>query len=199
MPVLPQALTTLAAVKEYLGITDNNSDDLLESLIDNFTELIENLMGGRRIKETAFVDEEHDGGEQDVFAFNLPIKTSPALTASFRTGTLAAPVFQDFTVEDFIVYPDGGFIHFFGKTPGGSRNISISYTAGFDPIPLDIDLLIKEMIAKEFNRRKSPGILRERVEGTEIEYANTQTQQAITPTQQATIDKYTRYNVGQNL
>ncbi len=199
MAVLPQALTTLAAVKEYLGISSVTNDALLESLIDNFTELIENLMGGRRIKETAYVDEEHDGGEQDIFAFNWPIATSPALVAEFRTGTLAAPNFQAFTVEDFIVYTEGGYVHFFAKSPRGARNIRLTYTAGFAIIPLDIDLLAKELVAKEFNRRKSLGILRERTEGTEVEYANTQTQQAMTPSQQATIDKYTRYNVGQNL
>ena len=188
----------------------------LSQLIDNVTEWIEGQLGGRRIKETAYVDEEHDGGEQDIFLNQFPIKASPALTGSFRTGPIETPTFQDFKVNDFIPYLKAGFVHFFAKTPGGetigvpgstskgSLNLRFTYTAGFDPIPNDLELLAKQLVATLFQRRNAQGIKKETVEGSSIEYRSPGdeneglSEDGLTGVQKAVIDRYTRHNVGQN-
>lgn len=211
MAIVPQALTTLAAVKQFLGITTATDDALLEALIDNVTELIEGFMGGRRIKEAVYIDELHDGGDFDIFLDNWPIKAAPALAAEFRTGTIANPTFQLFTENDFEVYNLSGFVHFFGRTPGktlrgdglvtgGTRNLRFNYTAGFATIPLDIELVAKQLVAGIFTKRNSQGVKKESVEGTSIEYfTDDQVSALLTDEQRAVIDRYTRQSFGQNL
>lgn len=210
------ALTTRAKVKSYLGITDASNDTLLEELIDNVTEWIEGQLGGRRIKLTSYVDEEHDGGEQDIFLFNFPIAASPVLTGSFRTGPIETPTFQAFKVNDFVVYLKAGFVHFFARTPGGetigvpgttskgSLNIRFTYDAGFATIPDDLELLAKQLVATLFQRRNAQGIKKETVEGSSIEYRSPGdendglTEEGLTGVQKSVLDRYKRHNVGQN-
>ncbi len=200
MAVVAHALTTLAKVKSYLGITDTDNDVLLEELIDNVTEFVEGQLMGRRIKKTSYVDELHDGGEEDIFLLNYPIIEPPTVTGDFRSGTIENPTFQAFQVNDFVVYNNGGFIHFFFRTPRGARNLRFTYDGGFTTIPDDLDLLAKQIVAKLFQRRNAQGIKKETVEGSSIEYqAETPSEDDLTKIQIKVIDRYIRHSVGENL
>ena len=222
MPVVPYSLTTKASVKQFLGITDASQDALLESLIDGVTDTVELLMGGRRIKETTHTDEVHDGGHDKVFLKNWPIAETPTIIVERRTGTITDPKFEAFDADDFVVYFDAGYIQFFGRTAGnhfhnndrellatptlsaGHRNIRATYKAGFATIPFDLELLANQMVASAFNRSKSIGIKKESVEGASVEYfgeqQSSQTHTSLlTLEQKAVINKYRRFNVGQNI
>ena len=219
MPVVSHALTTLSAVKELLGITNTENDTLLESLIDNVTDFIEGRLGGRRIKKQTYTEEVHDGGEHDIYLNNFPIADSPSLVAEFRTGSLATPTFQTFSINDFVIYNKAGFVHFLGRTPGkhlhnrdrgvfgnpvagaGDRNLRFTYDGGFDDIPLDLELVARQLVGNLFNRRNSQGIKKESVEGTSIEYFGDDMSGSslITDEQQLVLNRYKRRNVGQNL
>ena len=221
MALLAQAHTTRAKVKLYLGITDASFDTLLEELINSITLFVEGKMGGRRIKKATYTNEPHDGGEIEVFLDNWPIIEPPAIVAEFRTGPVDTPTFKAFQANDFIVYPGGGFVHFFAKTPGGqpfgarprlsafdvgvgrgSRNLQFTYDAGFVTIPEDIELLANQLVGLQFNVRKSQGIRKEQVEGTSIEYdkttGGTNRSFSLNEMQLATINRYMRHQVGQN-
>lgn len=207
MPTVAHAHTTLASVKQYLGITVADDDALLEKLIDNITEFVEGQLNGRRIKLTSYVDEEHDGGEADIFLFNFPIAASPTLIAEFRTGTISSPTFTPFTADDFIVYENGGFVHFFGAsfagsgrvTPRGSKNLRFTYDAGFTDIPDDLELLAKQLVGKVFQRRTAQGIKKETVEGSSIEYNLAADTGDLTDEQKSILDRYQNKSVGENL
>jgi len=215
-------LTTLASVKEFLGITDSSQDDFLDNLIDSITDQIEGMLGGRRIAKETQTDELHDGGEDKVFLKNWPIIQPPTILVERRSGTISNPTFVAFLVDEFVVYEDAGYIQFFGRTPGqhfhnndarllatpslsaGHRNIRVTYDAGFDVIPFDLRLLANQMVASAFNRSSSVGIKKESVEGASVEYFGEQQSSQVhtsilTLEQQLVINKYRRYNVGQNL
>ncbi len=220
--VVSYALTTLASVKEFIGITDTSSDARLESLIDMITDQIEGMCGGRRFALETHTNELHDGGEDKVFVENFPIASSPTLVVERRSGTISNPTFVEFKVDEFVVYEKAGYIQFFGRTPGthfhnndaallatptrtaGHRNIRVTYDAGFTVIPFDLELLANQMVSSAFNRASSVGIKKESVEGASVEYfgeqQSTQTHTSLlTLEQQMVINKYRRYNVGQNL
>lgn len=220
MAVLPQALTTKADVKRFLDITVATDDTLLEQLIDNVTEWVEGMLGGRRIKETTYTDELHDGGEHDIFLPNFPITDTVTLVAEFRSGTIANPTFTAFTANDFIVYKNSGVVHFFARTPGrhlhdrfgferspkfepGNQNLRFTFSAGFDTIPLDLELLAKQLVSLILDRRKAQNIKKETVEGTSIEYGGISSGASavtlLTAEQKDVIRRYKRHNFGQNL
>ena len=80
----------------------------------------------------------------------------------------------------------------------------MTYAAGFDPIPNDLELLANSIVSSVFNRRGSQGIKKESVEGASVEYFGEQQSTQVhtsllTLEQKGVINKYRRYNVGQNL
>ena len=117
--VVTYALTTLASVKEFLGITDASQDARLESLIDSITDQIEGMCGGRRFALETQTNELHDGGEDKVFLKNFPIdQSSNIVVVERRSGTISNPTWVAFQVDEFVVYEGAGYIQFFGRTPG---------------------------------------------------------------------------------
>jgi len=224
MAVVAHAHTTLSNVKSFLGITGTSNDALLEKLIDNITEWVEGQLSGRRIKKTTYTNELHDGGEHDIFLFNWPIIQPPTLIAEFRSGPLDNPTFQAFQTNAFFVYEKAGFVHFLGRTPGrhfhggfggigagsvgtpslgaGHQNLRFTFDAGFTKIPDDLELLAKQLVAKEFGQKQSQGKVVEAVEGTRIEWAGIGRRDVritLTHEQQLVLSRYKRHNVGQNL
>ena len=89
MALLPYAITTLAKVKLFLGITDTSNDILLESLINLTTDQIEGLCGNRRFLQTIYTDEDYDVPNKDiVFLRQWPVASLEAV--KFRTGRPAS-------------------------------------------------------------------------------------------------------------
>ncbi len=220
--VVTYALTTLASVKEFMGITDTSQDARLESLIDSITDQIEGMCGGRRFALETQTEELHDGGEDKVFLNNFPIVVPPTILVERRTGNISTPSWVAFTADEFVPYLKAGYLQFFGRTPGkhfhnndasifatptlteGHRNIRVTYDAGFAVIPFDLELLANQMVSSAFNRSSSVGIKKESVEGASVEYFGEQQSTQVhtsllTLEQQMVINKYRRYNVGQNL
>lgn len=164
-------LTTLASVKTHLNITGSGDDAVLAQLVTQISEYINGLIG-RDITEQAIVNELHDGGELDIFLNQYPIDLGQTFTAEARSGSLSAPTWVPYTDNDFIVYPDRGFVHFLATTPRGHLNLRFTYTGGYTTIPSDLELLANQIIGLAFNRRISEGIKSEQVEGSSITYSD---------------------------
>jgi len=194
MAVVPHALTTLANLKSYLGITDSSNDVLLEKLIDNVTEWIEGQLGGRRIKETQYTDDRYDGGTQDIFLRQWPI--TELTSVQFNTGTISAPVWQSFAADDFVKYAEQGIIRFIAGTGRpGLKNLRFTFKAGFTAIPDDLELVAKQLIADVFNSRLAGGKKAESVEGASITWAGAGGGESeLSAEQKAVLQRYARFN-----
>lgn len=59
----------------------------------------------------------------------------------------------------------------------GFGNIRVSYRAGYesDEIPGDIEDAVIQIATSSYNKKNSGGIVRERVDGAEIQYSQEQT------------------------
>jgi hypothetical protein len=198
------AHTDLTKVKSYLGITSTDFDTILGELITQVTAFVEGMMGGRIIEKATYTEEKHDGGERDIFVFNFPIDEVAGITAEFRGGSLSSPTWTAFTLDDFIIYPDSGFVHFLAHTPWGSRNLRITYDGGYDTVPEDLVLLSNQLVAFIFNKRTSQGIKKESVEGSSVEYfgggeAGALSVTILTQEQKDVIGRYCSHSVGQSL
>ncbi len=128
------ALTTIARIKDRLGITETGFDAFLTSLILGITARIENMCNRRFIQAT-YNDELHDGsdlyGSKRVIliAKNAPVQVVD--TVEYKAGTNSSPNWTAFSEDDYDLDEDAGMLFFHTPLPTGRRNIRITYTAGF--------------------------------------------------------------------
>jgi len=186
---MPQAhnLTTKEKVKALLGISANTDDNLLDTLCDAITAYIEGEAGGQRFKLTEHENEIHDGDDgQWLRLRNRYIYSTPDIKVEYRNGNNTAPDWKEIHVNNYDIYPENGTIYLHNKIYG-KRNLRVTYSAGFNLIPYDLEMTASMITARVYNQRKSQGISSESYEGVSISWKD-----AITETEQAVINRYTR-------
>lgn len=138
----PNALTTLANVRQHLGITkvDANLDDILTRMINSATFKIENFLD-RRVKKRAYTHY-FDGRQNDRLLLKEWPIDKPTVLAIDSDSLF--PTETELDATDFEIDPDGGdspygIILLGGRQfPKGRRNIKVVYEAGFDDVSTDV-------------------------------------------------------------
>jgi len=171
MAVIDKALTTLADVKSYLGLTANTHDALLEMLINQMTVFVEMECGNRTFKydEDAdpieeIVDGDYDGTKRNkIFLKTWPIVE--IVSIEVNDGDYNNPTWSAVAGTDYTLNPSSGTIYMSSGLNKGNQNYKIVYKGGFADIPLDLQLCCIKIVAKEFDKRRSQGILNEGLGG----------------------------------
>ncbi|HHT9153891.1 MAG TPA: head-tail connector protein [Candidatus Hypogeohydataceae bacterium YC40] len=136
-------LTTLAAVKEYLGLAGTGEDSLLNRLMDWATNFIHSYCG--RIFLQGNYDEYYDGdGTDSLLSHQFPIVSVNSLEVD--------GVIQDST--SFVVYAQIGLIRLnCGIFSKGKNNTRLQYTAGYAFSPKDLEQACIELVAMKYYDR----------------------------------------------
>lgn len=183
MSVPTDALTTRQKVKDYLSITDTNSDAIIDNLITYITSFIKGFCGGRNFLAQDYI-EMYDSfrGRRSIICNQRPINSVSLV--EYRSGTPTAPVWVTYNANGYLPYLGAGFIRFYSQLPEVAQGFRVTYNAGylidftneFDPtkhnLPAEVCLVATEMVAKEFNTRKAIGIYSEATEGQNIVYSS---------------------------
>lgn len=137
------ALTTVANVKQYLGISGSSEDALLSRLVDWATDLIHSYCG--RIFPEAGYDEYYDGdGTDGLLANQYPISTVTTLEVNGLQKDASA----------YTLYEQLGLLRLkSGVFPRGKKNIRLQYTAGYATIPNDLEQAAIELVAMKYYDR----------------------------------------------
>jgi len=185
MPLLPYALTSVADVKTYLGITVTSDDALLEMFINQGTDWIESYCGNRRFLDSTYTDEVYESqftsSEQQhptiernrqfwLSTKQYPITDTQAVIVKYRNGTSVWDV-QNADVYD--TYEDRGQIYLFAGMPNIRKAIKLTYSAGYETIPNDLALACIKLVARQYEKRKSQGKKQESIGGATIVWADT--------------------------
>ena len=208
-------LTTLQKVKDSLGIIDNSKDALLTDFIKQISAFIETACGGRifeAVERTEYYD--YPDGE-NVFLKNYPIQIPPDFDffTAYRTGSISSPVWVDYTLDDYLIYPESGYIKFVSQfggstfdTGGSYRSLRVIYTGGYlidwvnenDPqlhtLPADLTSLATQLCVKLFNKKASSGISAESTEGQSINYGSI-SDNDLSSEQKTVVSSYRRYAI----
>ena len=179
MAVAAWDLLTFADVKDYLNIgvavADTNQDVWLQEVLSDISRQIE-ISCRRKIAVQSISGEIYDGsswrtqGTNRIYTVYAPITQLSTETTPSDAQKLASVQYRDdpddtwtdlvTDVDHLIVGPD--YIEAYGAFfPLGSKNIKLSYKAGYSTIPQDLKMVCLEMVAmvyKESNR-SSQGIL----------------------------------------
>lgn len=157
MAVLTHSITTLARLKSFLGITNNNSDTELELLINACTVFIENYCH-RRFKETTYTNERVNGNGDALMQFlAFPIDTSATFKIEHSAdggsswSTLDADLYEIDYNAGFVKLKDGS------KFVKGLANYRVSYKGGYSDLTTsvpDLEYASWKLIKTAFDKRK---------------------------------------------
>lgn len=125
MALSPNAFLTVQDVKDYLKIEHNFEDTLIENLINRATDFLEKKVLFRGIKARSYTETYDGEGTAELFLNNYPVTS---VTNVSIDGTVL-------NSTDYEVSKDTGIIRFYGLFPEGSSNVTVTYTAGYDPVP----------------------------------------------------------------
>jgi hypothetical protein len=137
MPLLANALTNLAAVKEYLKIdaTDTSQDNLLEGLINASSNAIENYCNSKLKEQT--ITEEYDGTSSSNLFLNQ-MNLSSITSISIDGVTVDA--------SEYKFRRNGIVVRLNSVWPRGILNTNVTYKAGFATVPPDLELACKHLV-----------------------------------------------------
>lgn len=174
MALLSYALTTVARQKQFMGISGDSYDTVLERLVNSGTDFIETYCD-RRFDQTAYTNEVYDGtGSSFLFLRNFPISTTASFTLQNRDSFDNTDSWTTIDSQDYFIQYDEGYLE---RVTGGldvdllqpifkelPRHYRVSYTAGYnydntatflsDVGAGDLELACWILIAQLFNERK---------------------------------------------
>ena len=155
-------LTSLANLKESLGITDASQDTYLNNLIARSTQTIERMVGRELVSAT--YTEYHDGGARSLLLKRGPIQsvTSVSLVTYDGDGaeTLAAQAGGNYfsyglNADNWKLR--GRLEWNTGRWMLGQRLWKVIYVAGFSTVPFDLEQACLDVATWFYNQRKDIG------------------------------------------
>jgi hypothetical protein len=141
--LLSYALTTVADVKETLGIDAGNTskDNLIKRKINQATRMIEAFCGlpeDHHFKQATYTNEEYDGSGSNQLILKMRPVTS--ITSFQRRNTSQNQSDWD-DVESELYFPsdnDAGVVDLLFSEGTRWGSYRVTYVAGYDPIPADL-------------------------------------------------------------
>lgn len=140
--LLSYALTTVADVKETLGIAsgDNTKNNLIIRKINLATEMIEgycNLAYNHHFAQTTYTDEEYDApNTRELLLLASPVTTLTSL--SKRDSSDNEGSWDTIETEDYFLNSAAGIIESNLLLTGHYNRFKATYTAGYSTIPADL-------------------------------------------------------------
>lgn len=149
-------LTTLSKVKEFLAETSTGLDTPIASLITSVGARIASYTGRARLDHGSVSDEVHDGDtsryavilrEWPVTAVSAVVVNGETLGGTESTVDSSRGILTRTPVNTWSPVP----------WPEGRRNIVVSYNAGYDTIPSDLEYAATVQVAWDLKRSGHKG------------------------------------------
>ncbi len=174
--LLSYALTTVADVKELLGIasSDTSKDNLIIRKINQATIMIERYTG-RRFALTTYTDEEYNAtGTDQLTLLQRPIVSLTSISS--RDTSLNEADWDSVDTNLYFSDANSGIVRLLYNTTGRWNRYKVSYTAGYATIPADIAEACAMLAAFLVDNGTSGSNVKSKQEGQrKIEYFDSQT------------------------
>jgi hypothetical protein len=155
------ALVTMAEARTVLGISGSTSDADVETMINRASDEAEHVRCMRPLKQRVITTLRVEGRcgpwlypewyEGAAWPID-PVASVPVVIVDGVTQTLwKSEADGDPATKDVSVYPDH-FYRALGWAPTGttSRNVVLTYSGGYNPVPEDLKVAVLELIAKRW-------------------------------------------------
>ena len=160
-------LTTLAAVKEYLGQKDTATTDdaLLSKLISRASAFIVTYSSREYLSQT--YNETRDGnGSNRLILKNQNVTAVASVVIDGQSIPIGgSPQTPGFWFSGRWVYLNGY------RFSLGFGNVQIIYTAGYETVPADVEQVCIELVANKYKRRDRIGEVSKNLNGMVVSYS----------------------------
>jgi len=172
--LLSYALTTVADVKESLGIASSVTkyDNLITRKINQATLAIENYCQ-RRFKSTTYTDEVYNPTQVDQLVLRQRPVTNFA-SLSIRDSGLNYDTWETIDSQLYFLDSSAGILDLMFNARGRWMRYKVTYTAGYTTIPEDLAEACASLAAYYFNNADGTDVgVQEKQEGARrLRYAN---------------------------
>ena len=158
------ALTTLANVKTWLGITSSDDDALLTSLIGSASAFIEEWCGCSFSVVSESIKRDGHGGHRAVLP-NYPV----VAVASVSVDGVAITAAASFTAAGYRVDDMSVILNCY-RFNRGLANVQITYSHGYASVPADVAQACIEMVALRYRERDRIGYQSKTLAGETITF-----------------------------
>lgn len=183
--LLDYALTTVADVKETLGISAGNTskDNLIKRKINQATRMIEAfcaLPEDHHFKQATYTNEEYDGSGTNQLVLKMRPVTS-ITSFQYRDTPQSDSNFTDVDSELYFASDtDAGVIDLNFSQSGGWGGYRLTYVAGYATIPADLAEACVTLAAYLVENASSGTAVKSKQEGSrKIEYFQSQTGESL--------------------
>lgn len=146
MPADPRDLTTVANLKAWLSISADTADAQLQRLVTAVSVGILNWLG-RDLKAVERI-EAYDGSGSDLLLLRqVPVVSVARVIVDGQE--IPASTYRATTTA---------LVRVSGWWPTGWGNVVVTYTAGYDPIPYDVEQACLELAALRWKERDRIGL-----------------------------------------
>lgn len=173
-------LTTLAAVKLWLGLSGTDEDALLQSLITAASGTIQSYLG-RDLLVGARLETRNGLGGTALVVAHRPLVSVESLQVDQITIPPASGAAGGYLFSDTTIRLTGGW-----RFGAGVGNVRIAYTAGYATVPPEIAQACTELVALKYKEREHLGVSGKSLAGEHISF----TPATLTPAIRAAIDGY---------
>ena len=178
------ALTTVARLKTFIGVTSTDYDTLLESIINSVSDFVENYCG-RRFKKTTYTQEYYDGNDAETLNLEqYPVISTETFTLERRDSTLNEDDWSTVDTENYYIKYEEGIISYikglkFAKYP---KHYRVTYAAGYDFDNAtsylstvgagDLEMIVWKLCNSVYSQRKGdPSVESERLLNYSVKYS----------------------------
>lgn len=166
------ALTSIEAVKAYLGNTKTTDDDLFGRLVLAASAWFESQTN-RRFALQSYTDTFIGQGDKLYIPQQAPVTGVTSVTIDGEV----IPVTTSTQVSGYMLVR--GLVHLIGYTFGTGQLVEVVYTAGFATIPADVEAAVIELACDRYKYRQRQGKLSETVGGEYATYVPSTVPQSV--------------------
>jgi hypothetical protein len=151
-------LTTIDALKEYMGDISSLNDVLLTRIVGAASDAI-NSYCGRTFESTVYTDELYDGSGTDVLVLrNFPAITLTTVKEGGSALTIGTDPYGASSGDVYLNADEGTIVRPFSRFWKYRKYYSITYTAGFTTIPASIVQACLDMSALMVREKDHAGL-----------------------------------------
>ena len=145
-------LTTLDAVKAWVGLDSNDSDPLLADLISEISAFVENSLN-RKILTATHVETYRGTGGSRVLLRSWPVQS----VISVEWSGISITDQVDVVGSASGIATDGRSLILIGFRMPYNQPVRVTYIAGYDYVPLDLSIAVTELVGEAYTARTHIG------------------------------------------